>query len=297
MDGIRTTSGAAAAQAHTPVDDKARQKLVRATKDFESLLVGYMLKSMRSSMSTTEMFGDSYGGDVLEGMFDGEMAKHVSQNSSLGLAETLYRKMTGESLPHSRVPARHAAAAGQPAKRAEEKPAIVRPVQPVPVLGTSDATAVTPAAADTTAAVPDSLRRRLDMVAPLIQEASATHGVDGNLLKAIIATESGGNVQARSSKNAKGLMQLIDSTATAMGVRNVWDPRENVLGGAKYLSKLMDQFGGDRAKAVASYNAGPAAVLKHGGIPPFKETQAYVEKVMNYMRFFEQEESGHGDQD
>jgi soluble lytic murein transglycosylase-like protein len=150
---------------------------------------------------------------------------------------------------------------------------------------------------DSTATVPDSLRRRLDGVAPLIQEASATHGVDGNLLKAIIATESGGNAQARSSKNAKGLMQLIDSTATAMGVRNVWDPRENVLGGAKYLSKLMDQFGGDRAKAVASYNAGPGAVLKHGGIPPFKETQAYVEKVMNYMRFFEQEDSGHGDQD
>ncbi len=306
MDGVGTTSGTAAAQAHTPLDDKARQKLQRATKDFESLLVGYMLKSMRSSMSTKEMFGDSYGGDVLEGVFDGEMAQHVSQNSSLGLAETLYRKMTGESLPHSRIPARHAAAPVQPVKRDQEKPAIVRPAQPVaaspggtpaPLLGPRDTTAVTPAAADTTAAVPDSLRRRLDVVAPLIQEASATHGVDGNLLKAIIATESGGNTQARSSKNAKGLMQLIDSTATAMGVRNVWDPRENVLGGAKYLSKLMDQFGGDKAKAVASYNAGPGAVLKHGGIPPFKETQAYVEKVMNYMRFFEQEESGHGDQD
>jgi soluble lytic murein transglycosylase-like protein len=146
-------------------------------------------------------------------------------------------------------------------------------------------------------AVPDTLRRRLDLVAPLIQEAADTHRVDANLLKAVIATESHGDPQARSPKNAKGLMQLIDSTATAMGVKNVWNPRENVLGGAKYLSKLMEQFGGDQEKAVASYNAGPGAVQKHGGIPPFKETRAYVEKVMNYMKLFEQQESGNGNDD
>jgi Rod binding domain-containing protein len=322
MDGIRTTTGAGPAQSNKPVDDQSRQKLQRATKEFESLLVGYMLKSMRSSLKTSDMFGDSYGGDVLDGLFDGEMAKHVSQNSSLGLAETLYRKMTGEAMPHKAAPVRHPSGAisavthraksapdVQPSAQGTavtgqkvsavvvQKTSVPQTIQASPVLSVHDSASPAVVTPDTTQVVPDSLQRRLDQVAPLIQEAASTHGVDGNLLKAIIATESGGNAQARSPRNAKGLMQLIDSTATAMGVRNVWNPRENVLGGAKYLSKLMEQFGGDREKAVASYNAGPGAVVRHGGVPPFKETRAYVDRVMNYMRLFEQQESGNADQD
>jgi soluble lytic murein transglycosylase-like protein len=261
MDGLRTLPENPAAQQHKPVDDRTRQRLQRVTKEFESLLVGYMLKSMRSGVNTSEMFGDSYGGDVLEGLFDGQMAQHVSQNSSLGLAELLYRRMTGEEMPAARTTQPRPAAPGN-----------VRPVA-------------------------DTLRQRLDKVAPFIQEAADTHRVDANLLKAVIAAESHGNPQARSPKNAKGLMQLIDSTATAMGVKNVWNPRDNVLGGAKYLGQLMEQFGGDRAKALASYNAGPGAVQKHGGIPPFKETRDYVEKVLNYLQLFEQQEPRHGDND
>ena len=126
---------------------------------------------------------------------------------------------------------------------------------------------IRPAAPDSVQPAADTLRQRLDKVAPFIQEAADTHRVDANMLKAVIAAESHGNPRARSPKNAKGLMQLIDSTATAMGVSNVWNPRDNVLGGAKYLSQLMEQFGGDREKALASYNAGPGAVQKHGGIP------------------------------
>jgi Rod binding domain-containing protein len=279
MDGTRTISDNAATQTHKPIDDRTRQRLQHVTKEFESLLVGYMLKSMRSSMNGKEMFGDSYGGDVLEGLFDSQMAQHVSRNSSLGLAEMLYRRMTGEEMPTG--------------KQHQEKaiaPETTSATDPVPAAAAKPDSMATPA-------VSDMLRRRLDLVAPLIQEAADTHRVDANLLKAVIATESHGDPQARSPKNAKGLMQLIDSTATAMGVKNVWNPRENVLGGAKYLSKLMEQFGGDQEKAVASYNAGPGAVQKHGGIPPFKETRAYVEKVMNYMKLFEQQESGNGNDD
>lgn len=314
MDATRIISDTTATQTHKSIDDRTRQRLQHATKEFESLLVGYMLKSMRSSVKSSEMFGDSYGGDVLEGLFDGQMAQHVSRNSSLGLAEMLYRRMTGEEMPSGRQPLARPAAAGAPPAQHQERtlaPETASTAGPVPaaaakpdtmakpavVLSQLGHSAMSAASSDTTHAVPDTLRRRLDLVAPLIQEAADTHRVDANLLKAVIATESHGDPQARSPKDAKGLMQLIDSTAKEMGVKNVWNPRENLLGGAKYLSKLMEQFGGDREKAIASYNAGPGAVQKHGGIPPFRETRAYVDKVMNYLKLFEQQESENGNDD
>jgi soluble lytic murein transglycosylase-like protein len=77
----------------------------------------------------------------------------------------------------------------------------------------------------------------------------------------------------------------------------VWDPRDNINGGAKYLGQMMDRFKGDIQRAVASYNAGPGAVEKHGGVPPYRETQTYVTKVMDYLRYFEQQEPGDNDED
>jgi soluble lytic murein transglycosylase-like protein len=77
----------------------------------------------------------------------------------------------------------------------------------------------------------------------------------------------------------------------------VWDPRDNINGGARYLGQMMDRFSGDIQRAVASYNAGPGAVEKHGGVPPYRETQAYVSKVMDYFRYFEQQEPGANDED
>jgi Rod binding domain-containing protein len=305
MDEMRTISQNAATQRQTPLDDRSRQRLQRATKEFEALLVGYMLKSMRSGTNTNELFGDSYGGDVLEGMFDGQMAQHISRNSSFGLAEMLYRRMTGEELPAAQTGAGTSAGASSPRPQQQVStgtaraavPATATPVdtlsrvvRPAVVLSAENARGSIGAVQNTTRAVSDTLRRRLDQVAPFVQEAADTHGVDPNLLKAVIAAESHGDTLARSPRNAKGLMQLIDSTAAAMGVKDVWDARDNVMGGAKYLSKLMAQFEGDQQKAVASYNAGPGAVTKHGGIPPYKETRAYVDKVMNYLRAFEQEE-------
>ena len=101
----------------------------RVTKEFESLLVGYMLKSMRSGVNTSEMFGDSYGGDILDGLFDGQMAQHVSQNSSLGLAEMLYRRMTGEEMPAVRTAQPRPAAPEHLTPRPLETPPI-RPAAP-----------------------------------------------------------------------------------------------------------------------------------------------------------------------
>ena len=133
-----------------------------------------------------------------------------------------------------------------------------------------------------------SLPQRLGQYENYIRQASNTFDLSPNLIRAVIAAESSGNARAVSSKSAKGVMQLIDSTASAMGVNNVWNPKENILGGSKYLKQQLDRFNGDIKLALASYNAGPGAVEKHGGVPPFNETRRYVEKVMNYLRLFEQ---------
>lgn len=114
----------------------------------------------------------------------------------------------------------------------------------------------------------------------LVQEASSKFGVDAKLVSAVAEVESGGNQASVSEAGAIGVMQLMPDTARALGV-NPYDEKENVEGGAKYLRQMLDTFGGDVKKAVAAYNAGPQAVKEYGGVPPYRETQNYVNKVLD----------------
>jgi soluble lytic murein transglycosylase-like protein len=116
-------------------------------------------------------------------------------------------------------------------------------------------------------------------------EASATYGVDEKLLKAVAKAESNFNPSAVSSAGAIGIMQLMPSTAAGLGVSDSFDARENILGGAKYLSQLLNKYNGDTSLALAAYNAGSARVDEYGGIPPFTETQNYVKKVLAYYQW------------
>lgn len=128
-----------------------------------------------------------------------------------------------------------------------------------------------------------SAMKRIDKYNDLIESASKKFNVDAQLIKSVILTESAGKADAKSSANAKGLMQLMDSTASDMGVNNPWNPKENINGGTKYLSKLLKSYKGDIDLTLAAYNAGPGNVKKYDGIPPFKETQNYVKRVNNYL--------------
>jgi soluble lytic murein transglycosylase-like protein len=123
---------------------------------------------------------------------------------------------------------------------------------------------------------------RLDRI---VRDAAARHQVDPALVKAVISTESGWNPQAVSRKGAVGLMQLIPGTAQRFGVGNPFDPAQNVEGGTTYLKALLDRYNGDLSKTLAAYNAGEHAVDTNRGVPPYWETQRYVQKVQDaYFR-------------
>jgi soluble lytic murein transglycosylase-like protein len=117
-------------------------------------------------------------------------------------------------------------------------------------------------------------------VAELVRRLAPMYGLDANLVLAVIEAESNFNPRARSPKNAQGLMQLIPATAERFGVRNPWDPEQNMRGGMAYLRWLLRYFDGDVRLALAGYNAGEGAVNKYGGVPPFAETRAYVDKII-----------------
>jgi soluble lytic murein transglycosylase-like protein len=149
-------------------------------------------------------------------------------------------------------------------------------------LATATAATAAPAAATASAGLMATGASELPAGTPFAAEITAAakkHGIDPALLAGLVKQESGFNPNAGSPAGARGLTQLMPGTAAGLGVTNVLDPVQNLDGGAKYLRQQLDAFGGDVTRALAAYNAGPGAVQRYGGVPPYAETQNYVRIV------------------
>ncbi len=126
-----------------------------------------------------------------------------------------------------------------------------------------------------------------------INEAALAFGLDPDLIRAVIRAESGGNPLAVSSKGAQGLMQLMPATARELAVYNPFDPDENIWAGTQYLNEMLERFDGDILLALAAYNAGPGAVERYGGMPPFDETIQYVQRVLRFWKEYKVSKAGY----
>ena len=261
-------------------DTKQKEKIASATKQFESLLTSMMLKSMKQTDGS--MFGgeeEGYGNDMFDTMFQQEFANKMSDTKSLGVAQLLYKKITGEDMP---VELKTKLSTKLDNMKIDETSFKQTPIKIKDYTAPADSTKIQPSS---------SSIDRINKFENHIDEAAESFGVDRNLIKSIIMTESAGNHKAVSGAKAKGLMQLMDSTATQMGVRNVFNPRENILGGTKYFAQMLRQYSGDVKLALAAYNAGPQNVEKYKGVPPFDETKSYINKVLNYVEHFKESKS------
>ena len=147
------------------------------------------------------------------------------------------------------------------------------------------ATAATPASAPTSGAEGAGT----GAYDALIEQAAQRNGLDPAVLHGLIQQESAFNPGAQSSAGASGLTQLMPGTASSLGVTNPLDPAQSIEGGARYLSQMMAQFGGNTSEALAAYNAGPGAVQQYGGVPPYAETESYVTKVLGYAETYRRE--------
>lgn len=119
---------------------------------------------------------------------------------------------------------------------------------------------------------------------PLITPLAKDHGLDPRLVAAVVWVESSGDPNAVSVKGARGLMQLMPATASALGVRDLLDPEDNLRGGVRYLRELLDRHQHNLRLALAAYNAGPSAVARHQGVPPYRETERYVRRILELYR-------------
>jgi soluble lytic murein transglycosylase-like protein len=128
--------------------------------------------------------------------------------------------------------------------------------------------------------VPTVETRPTKTTGQIVNEASEEHGVDSDFIQSVIRQESSGNAKAVSKAGARGLMQLMPGTALQLGVKDSFSPEQNVRGGTLYLKELLERYNGDAVKALAAYNAGPAAVDRYKGVPPYRETRQYVQRIV-----------------
>ena len=251
VNGLAQAAEPTASQTQEFTTPSGIHRLKTACRQFEAMFLSRLLGESFKPVSALR--GSVPGGALYGSLAVDAFASTLAKGGGLGIAEMLYRQLQGYL----------AGQAGAPPVESE------RPDGAAP-------------------GVEDMALQRMRAIDPVVTAASRSLGVGGNWVRAIIIQESNVSPRAVSPKGAAGLMQLMSDTAHSMGVQDRFDIAENIRGGVAYFKQLLTQFDGDPELALAGYNAGPGAVVKFGGIPPYPETERYVREVIEKKQLLDE---------
>jgi len=269
--------------------ESEKTRLRKATREFESFFMYYMMKTMRktipeNALSKNSLFSSDSGKETFTQMFDMEIARSVTRTSERSIGDILYKSLKKLIDAKYNQPEKVQEFLAVPEKEEKENIEIDKSELKLPQ-GLDNFKEVD----DTPDFIPISQSQRpvkenkiMAEYGHIINEAARETQLDSALITSVIEVESAGRADAVSPAGAKGLMQLADSTASDYGVTDVFNPEENIRAGSRFLKNLVQRYG-SLETALAAYNAGPGNVDKYGGIPPFKETQAYIKKVTDLL--------------
>jgi Rod binding domain-containing protein len=276
------------------LNESEKAEIAKAARGFEAMFVNMLFKQMKQSMldefKSDDKDNEFFGADTLESVSDLAFAQDVAQKGTgIGIARMLYSQLTGGEILEPQTVIN----SGSTGLKTKENQSTEKPETGRAKSGNNDFSAekhikAQPAIAGT-GNFHERVGARISAYQDIIRAASERYKVPESLIKSIITAESAGKADAKSGAGAKGLMQLMDGTAKSLGVKDSLNPYENIMGGTKYIRKMLDRFDGNTSLALAAYNAGPGNIDKYNGIPPFKETQNYVKKVNQYIQRFENE--------
>ncbi len=246
-------------------------QLKKACRGFEAILVKQMLKEMDKSVPEDPWIKNNAANSIYKSMYLDALSKKMAENSTFGIGKLLFNSLK-EYADYK--------------KDAKEMKQTIKPLkQAVKMIKLPKKIDLKPIERDVMFAEKEffkKLNQKENDIKSIIESASRQYKVPKKLIYGIIKAESDFNPNSLSKAGAVGLMQLMPQTALELGVKDLWNVRENIFGGVKYISSLMKQFKNEKL-AIAAYNAGPGNVRKYQGIPPFKETQNYVKKVFAYV--------------
>jgi Rod binding domain-containing protein len=225
----------------------------RAARGFEAHFAQYMVKQMQGS--TSLIGGEGLGGEMYNSIFTEVLGDQIASKGALGITDLIYRQLMQKNgtEPYSEI------------SQSTEPELFQAP------------------SADLQAMMNSLDHSPTSDFQTIADDTASRYNLDPRLVHAVIRAESNWDSTAISGAGAVGLMQLMPETAADLGVNNSLDPGQNIDGGARYLRQMLERYDGDIPTALAAYNAGPTAVDEHGGIPPYEETQNYVNKIMSWL--------------
>ena len=236
-------------------------------KQFEALFISFMVKAMHTSTQIFSQKPTPISESIFTDLLDTEYSKLMAQNNTFNLSHLIQDTIDTH----------------------ENNQTVTDALYNTLYQHSYNENTIIPETQAPASFLSQNSKEAVDQWNTYIEEACQLYNVDSALIRAVISQESAGNQFAVSPKGAKGLMQIMDTTAQELGITNVFNARENILGGTSYLKQLLRQFDNNETLALASYNAGPGNVLKYKGIPPFKETQNYVVSVLQKKTQFQYE--------